>query len=64
MTYDQYRLLPEDGKRYELVDPEKQTLDLYERGSNQLQLRRQFAGHETFESPLFSGLSLALSGIL
>lgn len=50
-------------EEYWIVDPEKQTLDLYVRVGNELQLSRQFACQETFESPLLPGFRLAVSAI-
>ncbi len=52
-----------DVQAYWIVDPEKQTLDLYGRAGKELQLVRQFASHETFESPLLPGFRLAVSSI-
>ena len=48
---------------YWIVDPEKQTLDLYRRSGNELQLFRQFASNETFESPLVPGFRLTVSDV-
>ncbi len=50
-------------QEYWIVDPEKQTLDLYRRAGNELQLFRQFASHETLESPLLPGFRLAVSDV-
>lgn len=50
-------------QEYWIADPEKQTLDLYVRAGNEPQLSRQFACHETFESPLLPGFRLAVSAI-
>lgn len=48
-------------QEYWIADPEKQTLDLYVRVGNELQLSRQFACHETFESPLLPSFRLAVN---
>jgi Uma2 family endonuclease len=50
-------------QEYWIVDPEKQAVDLYVRAGNELKLARQFASHESFESPLLPGFRLAVSGI-
>jgi Uma2 family endonuclease len=43
-------------QEYWIVDPEEETLALYRRSGEKLQLFRQFACDETFQSPLFSGV--------
>ena len=50
-------------QEYWIVDPEKQTIDLYARAGDELQLTRQFASHELFESPLLPGFRLAVNSI-
>jgi Uma2 family endonuclease len=50
-------------QEYWIVDPEKQAIDLYVRAGNELKLTRQFASHETFESPLLGEFRLAVSAI-
>lgn len=50
-------------QEYWIVDPEKQAVDLYARAGNELKLTRQFASHETFQSPLLGGFRLAVSAI-
>jgi Uma2 family endonuclease len=50
-------------QEYWIVDPEKQAIDLYARAGNELKLTRQFASHETFQSPLLVGFRLAVSAI-
>ncbi|MBI4461007.1 MAG: Uma2 family endonuclease [Acidobacteria bacterium] len=50
-------------REYWIVDPEKQTIELYQQGGEGLQLARQFASQETFQSPLFQGFQLPVSSI-
>ena len=50
-------------KEYWIVDPEEQTLALYHRSGEKLQLARQFASHETFQSPLFPGVEFEVRNI-
>lgn len=50
-------------REYWIVDPEKLTIELYQRSGEVLQLARHFASQETFQSPLFPGLQLAVSSI-
>jgi Uma2 family endonuclease len=50
-------------KEYWIVDPEEQTIALYERAGEKLQLTRQFAAGETFRSPLLPGFELEVQSI-
>jgi len=50
-------------KEYWIVDPEEQTLALYQRVGEKLQLTRQFASDETFQSPLLPGFDLEVHAI-
>lgn len=50
-------------QEYWIVDPEKQTIALFTRSGNELRMAREFACHETFESPLLPGFRLAVNSI-
>ncbi|MBI1955038.1 MAG: Uma2 family endonuclease, partial [Acidobacteria bacterium] len=50
-------------QEYWIVDPEKQTMELYQRGGEGLQLARQFASQETLESSLLPGFQLGVGSI-
>ncbi|MCZ6490780.1 MAG: Uma2 family endonuclease [Acidobacteria bacterium] len=50
-------------QEYWIVDPEKQTIELYGRTGQELQLIRLFSSHESLESPLLPGFRLAVSRI-
>ena len=50
-------------QEYWIVDPEEETLALYHRSGEKLQLARQFASHETFQSPLFPGFEFEVRSI-
>ena len=50
-------------QEYWIVDPETQTIELYGRVGEELQLARRFSSNATFESPLLPGFRLAVSGI-
>jgi len=50
-------------KEYWIVDPEEQTLALYHRSEEKLQLVRRFASDETFQSPLFPGFEFEVRNI-
>lgn len=45
-------------QEYWIVDPEKQTIELYERAGEALQLAHKFASQETFRSRLLPGFQL------
>ena len=45
-------------REYWIVDPEEQTIELYQRVGEKLQLARRFASPETFQSPLLPGFEL------
>ena len=48
---------------YWIVDPEEQTMELYQRVGEKLQLARRFASQETFQSPLLPGFELDVRSI-
>ena len=50
-------------QEYWIVDPEKQTVELYGRGAEELQLTRRFSSEETLESSLLPGFRLAVNSI-
>ena len=50
-------------QEYWIVDPETQTIELYQRVGEGLQLARKFTSQETFESPLLVGFQLAVGSI-
>ena len=50
-------------QEYWIVDPEKQTIELYWRTGQELQLIRLFSSHEALESPLLPGFRLAVSSV-
>jgi Uma2 family endonuclease len=50
-------------QEYWIADPEEQTLALYTRAGDHLELARQFSCHEIFESPLLPGFRLAVQSI-
>ena len=50
-------------REYWIVDPEEQTMDLYHRVGEKLELARRFAVQETFQSPLLPGLQLEVRSI-
>ena len=50
-------------KEYWIVDPEEQTLALYHRSGEKLQMSRQFSSDETFQSPLFPGFEFEVRNI-
>jgi len=51
-------------QEYWIVDPETQTIELYARRDNKLQLAQKFSSEETLESALFPGLRLAVKDVL
>ena len=57
-TYSQFGV-----QEYWIVDPEKQTIELYARAGDKLQLGRQFSSDDTLESPLLAGFRLAVKSI-
>ncbi|OFW09534.1 MAG: hypothetical protein A3G20_02960 [Acidobacteria bacterium RIFCSPLOWO2_12_FULL_59_11] len=57
-VYSQFKV-----QEYWIVDPEKQTIELYQRSGEGLQLARQFASQETFQSPLLMGFQLSVGSI-
>jgi Uma2 family endonuclease len=50
-------------QEYWIVDPETQTIELYARRDNKLQLAQKFSSEETLESALFLGLRLAVNDV-
>jgi Uma2 family endonuclease len=56
--YSQYGV-----QEYWVVDPEKETIEIYARNGQELQLNRQFAGHEALESTFFPGFRLPVNSI-
>jgi Uma2 family endonuclease len=50
-------------REYWIVDPEEQTLALYERAGEKLRLARQFASDEVFQSPMFPDFQLEVRSI-
>ena len=50
-------------QEYWIVDPEKETIELYGRTGQELQLTRLFSLDETLESPLLPGFRLAVSSV-
>jgi len=50
-------------QEYWIVDPEKQTIELYGRTGDKLQLARQFSSDDILESPLLSGFRLPVKSI-
>lgn len=50
-------------QEYWIVDPEKQTIELYERAGGELQLARKFTSQETFRSRLLPGFQLDMHTI-
>ena len=50
-------------REYWIVDPEEQTMDLYQRVGEKLELARRFAAQETFQSPLFPGFQIEVRSI-
>ena len=50
-------------QEYWIVDTEKQTIELYGRTGQELQLTRQFSLDETLESPLLPGFQITVSSI-
>ena len=50
-------------QEYWIVDPETQTIELYQRVGEGLQPARKFSSQETFQSPLLVGFQLPVSSI-
>ena len=50
-------------QEYWIVDPEEQTMELYHRVGEKLQLARRFGSQETFQSPLLPGFKLEVRSI-
>ena len=48
---------------YWIVDPETETIELYQRAGEVLQLARKFSSNETLQSPLLEGFQLPVSSI-
>jgi Uma2 family endonuclease len=51
-------------QEYWIVDPETQTVEVYARRDNKLQLSQKFSSGETLESPLLPGFHLAVHDVL
>ena len=50
-------------QEYWIVDPEKQTMEIYQRLGEGLQLTRQISSEETWESPLLPGFQMTVSSV-
>lgn len=50
-------------REYWIVDPEEQTMELYDRVGEKLELARRFGFDETFQSPLLPGFQLEVRSI-
>ena len=50
-------------QEYWIVDPEEETMELYQRVGQKLQLARRFASQETFQSSLLPGFQLEVRSI-
>ena len=50
-------------REYWIVDPEEQTMELYQRVGEKLELDRRFASQETFQSSLLPGFQLEVRSI-
>ena len=57
-VYDQFGV-----QEYWIVDPEKQSIEVYARAGKGLQLARSFSSDETLESPLLPGFQLPVNSI-
>jgi Uma2 family endonuclease len=57
-TYSQFGV-----QEYWIVDPEKQTIELYRLAGSKLESKRSFSSDDTLESPLLPGFRLPVKTI-